>query len=48
MYQLESETTGDFERGLKDHAPTDRRRAETTGSEAQKRPCIQFGKPFSR
>ena len=48
MYQLESETTGDVERGLKNHAATARRRAKTTGSDAQKRLDLRFAQPFSR
>lgn len=48
MYQLESETTGDFERGLKTRGPTARRRAKTTSREAQKRLGLEFGKLFSR
>ncbi len=48
MRVLEPETAGHFERGMKKHAATARRRAETTSREAQKRLGLRFGKPFSR
>jgi hypothetical protein len=33
---------------MKTQPPTARRQAKTTRSEAQKRRCFLFGKPFSR
>jgi hypothetical protein len=48
MYQLESETAGHVERGVKNHAATASRRTKTTGREAQKRLGLRFGKPFLR
>ena len=48
MRVLEPETAGHFERGMKNHAPTARRRAKMTDREAQKCRRLQFGKLLSR
>jgi hypothetical protein len=48
MRVLEPETAGHFERGMKNHATTARRRAKMTGREAQKCRRLQFGKRLSR
>jgi hypothetical protein len=48
MLGLEPETAGHVERGMKNHAPTARRRTKRTGRKAQKCLGIQFGKSFSR
>ena len=47
MRVLEPETAGHFERGMKNHAATARRRAKMSGDGQPKRLRFQGGKPFS-